>query len=204
MVDDINISISTLVTAAAGGDQAAWNDIVGRYSPLLVAVLRQCRLSSADTEDVAQTVWLRLVEHLETLRQAKALPSWIVTTARREAWRQAAAGRRVLARDPGTGEWARLAADVDAPEDTVLVAERQQALLSGLAELGGRDRELLLLFLEDPPPSYAAISRRTGIPIGGIGPTRARALAKLRRTTAMKNFRASETDRPETTTGAMR
>ena len=83
MADD-EFSITALVTAAGGGDQIAWNDIVDRFSPLLVGVLRQCRLTAAETEDVAQTVWLRLVEHLDSLREARALPTWIVTTGRRE------------------------------------------------------------------------------------------------------------------------
>jgi RNA polymerase sigma factor (sigma-70 family) len=202
MADD-EFSVTALVAAAAQGDQSAWNDIVDRYSPLLVGVLRQCRLTAADTEDVAQTVWLRLVEHLDTLREAHALPLWIVTTGRHEAWRQAAIGRRIQLRDPESGEWTRRAADVDTPEDTLLRVERQHALLAGLAELGGRDRQLLLLLMEDPPPSYAEISRSTGIPVGGIGPTRARALAKLRRTQAIQAIQAFAADRPESTTRAM-
>lgn len=196
MTDD-EFSITTLVTAASGGDQAAWDDIVDRYSPLLVSVLRQCRLTPADTEDVAQTVWLRLVERLDTLREPNALPGWIVTTGRREAWRQAASGRRVQVRDFEDGHWSPPAADVDAPDVDLLRAERRHALLAGIAELGDRHRDLLLLFLEDPPPSYAEISRRTGIPIGGIGPTRARALAKLRQTSPIQAIHASESDRPE-------
>ena len=191
---DDDFSISALVTAAAQGDQEAWNNIIDRFSPLLVGVLRQCGLTAADTEDVAQTVWLRLVENLDKLREARALPMWIMTTGRREAWRQAANRRRIQVRDPETGEWARQPADVDAPEDVLLRAERQQALLAGLAELGTQHRELLLLFLEDPPPSYAEISRRTGIPIGGIGPTRARAIDKLRRTPAIAAIAAGGPD----------
>ncbi len=191
-MDDDGFSITALVTAAAHGDQAAWDDIVDRFSPLLVAVLRQCQLSVADTEDVAQTVWLRLVENLDKLREARALPMWIITTGRREAWRQAASRRKIQAQDPGTGEWTRQPASVDTLDDIVLQAERHQALLAGLAELGARDRKLLLLFLEDPQPSYSEISRRTGMPIGGIGPTRARALDKLRRTPPILAIAASE------------
>jgi DNA-directed RNA polymerase specialized sigma24 family protein len=77
MADD-EFSITALVTAAGEGDQLAWNDIVDRYSPLLVGVLRHCQLTSVETEDVAQTVWLRLVEHLDSLREARALPMWII------------------------------------------------------------------------------------------------------------------------------
>ena len=185
MADD-EFSITALVTAAGRGDQDAWNDLVVRFSPLLVGVLRQCRLSTAEIEDVAQTVWLRLVEHLDSLREAQALPMWIITTGRREAWRHTANGRRILLRDPNEIDWVGDPATEAATDDGLLRAERQQALLTGFAELRPRDRQLMLMFLEDPPPSYAEISRRTGIPIGGIGPTRARVFKKLRSTPALR------------------
>jgi DNA-directed RNA polymerase specialized sigma24 family protein len=76
----------------------------------------------------------------------------------------------------------------------LLHAERHEALLAGLAELGPRDRQLLHLLLEDPVPSYAEISRRIGMPVGGIGPTRARALDRLRRTAAIEALMVSEAD----------
>src|SRR6478735_229615 len=121
MADD-DVSIATLVSAAADGDQGAWRDIVDRYSPLLVGVLRHCRLSTADTEDVAQTVWLRLVEHLDELREAQALPMWIITTGRREAWRQVANARRLQLQDPGADEWTLRPAGADTLDDELLRA----------------------------------------------------------------------------------
>ena len=201
MADD-DFSVTALVAAAACGDQAAWNDIVDRFSPLLVGVLRQCRLTPAETEDVAQTVWLRLVEHLDTLREARALPVWIITTGRREAWRQASVGRRVLLHDPVTLDWLGQRADEAVPEEELFRAERHEALLTGIAELHPRDRELLLMLLEDPPPTYAEISSRTGIPVGGIGPTRARAIDKLRRTTSIRAIAAGDGDCCEPAAGA--
>ena len=199
MVDDINISISTLVTAAAGGDQAAWNDIVGRYSPLLVAVLRQCRLSSADTEDVAQTVWLRLVEHLGDLREPRALPMWLITTAKREALRSAKVMTRVQPVDPQDEAWSARMVTEDDPDADLERSERHAALLAGFAALSPRQRLLLAMLSEDPPVPYAEISRRTGIPVGAIGPTRARALERLRKTasvqTLVSNFGAEPSRR---------
>ncbi|MGQ0575190.1 MAG: RNA polymerase sigma factor [Pseudonocardia sp.] len=194
MTDDVSPVVS-LVAAAATGDETAWSEIVYRYSPLLVGVVRQYRLTAAQTEDVAQTVWLRLVEHLDRLRAAQALPMWIITTGRREALRQLAAERRVQPRDPSTSEWADAPGQHPAPDDELLRVERHEALLAGLAELDGRQRELMLLLIEDPPPSYAEISRRTGIPVGAIGPTRARAIDRLRRTPLLKAYGSGEPDR---------
>jgi RNA polymerase sigma factor (sigma-70 family) len=192
MADD-EFPVESLVTAAIQGDEAAWNDLVDRYSPLLVSVLRQCRLSSSEVEDVAQIVWLRLVENLERLRDAQALPKWIITTGRREAWRHAATAQRVQLRDPAMVESTVMATETE-PDEDLLRAERHHALLAGLAELNHRDRTLLLMLIEDPPPSYAEISRRTGIAVGGIGPTRSRALDKLRRSAAIQAMTADESE----------
>jgi DNA-directed RNA polymerase specialized sigma24 family protein len=93
---------------------------------------------------------------------------------------------------------AGLVADAPLPDEELLRAERREALLAGLAELPPRMRELLLLLLHDDPPlSYAQITERTGMPIGSIGPTRARALERLRLTAPMQRFLNSR----ERTTG---
>ena len=192
MVED-EFPVESLVSAAIQGDETAWNDLVDRYSPLLVSVLRQCRLSTSEVEDVAQIVWLRLVENLERVRDVQALPKWIITTGRREAWRHAATGQRVQLRDPATVE-STVTTTEGEPDEDLLRAERHNALLAGLAELGQRDRTLLLMLIEDPAPSYAEISRRTGIAVGGIGPTRSRALDKLRRSAAIQAMMADESE----------
>src|ERR1700685_1203138 len=77
--------LSRLVQASAAGDEAAWNELVRRYSPLGMAGARGSRLAAADAQDVSQTVWLRLVEHLADLREAEALPGWLVVTTQRES-----------------------------------------------------------------------------------------------------------------------
>lgn len=191
-MDDDDSPVTVLVAAAATGEQAAWNEIVDRYSPLLVGVVRRYRLTAAETEDVAQTVWLRLVEHLDELRDAGALPMWIITTGRREAWRYLAVERRTQPLDPSDAPWALPPAPNAPPDEELLRVERHQALLAGLAELSARHRQLILLLIEDPPLTYVEISRRTGIPVGGIGPTRSRAIERLRR---MKPIRAYSSDR---------
>jgi len=179
-------SVSSLVERARDGDQSAWDSLVERYLPLVCGTIARTGLYGAEAEDVNQTVWLRLVEHLDSLREARALPMWIITTGRREAWRYLSTGRRIQPRDPADLDWVSDPTTDATPEDRLVRSERQQALLAGLAELSPRDRELMLMFLEDPSPSYAEISRRTGMPVGGIGPTRARVLEKLRRTPALQ------------------
>src|SRR5512135_1442392 len=92
--------VVVLVRASAEGDQEAWGALADRYAGLVLGVTRQFRLSPADAEDVSQTVWLRLVEHLPTLREARALAGWLVTTTRHECLRQLRKQRKVVPVDP--------------------------------------------------------------------------------------------------------
>jgi len=188
--------IASLVEAAAAGDEYAWHEIVDRYTPLLAVVIRRFRLTTAETQDVTQTVWLRLVEHLSGLREPRALPMWIITTSKRESLRYLSDRRRTVPYDPLDPSWLASPADVAEPVADLLRAERHEALLAGLAELPARQRELLLLLVEDPPLSYAQISQRTGIPPGSIGPTRGRALERLRQTFAIGDHLAGSARGP--------
>src|ERR1700750_3097968 len=97
------LEVDELVRAARAGDAAAWDALVDRYLPLVTAVIRRLRLSAADADDVNQTVWLRLVEHLDTLREPKALPGWLATTARNEGLRAIRRRGRDLPVDPDGG-----------------------------------------------------------------------------------------------------
>jgi RNA polymerase sigma factor (sigma-70 family) len=176
-------TVSDLVAAAVRGEQPAWDVLVSRYMPLVVSVAGRFRLASDDIADVAQTVWMRLVQSLRTLRTPDALAGWIITTTRRECIHLLQTQRRTFVFDPladppsDRAEWGQVAVDLD---EAILRAERHEALLIAFAELPDHQRELLLLLLADPPMSYAEISARLGIPKGSIGPTRARALERLR------------------------
>ena len=185
--------VTALVAAALKGDQAAWNDLVHRYAPLVAAVLARCRLAGADADDVSQLVWLRLVEHLKDLREPRALPKWIVTTTRNESIRLINAGRRTTPFNPLTEQAGDLAdltdlADPATPDEPLMLAELRQALLEALAELPERQRAVLLLQFEEPEISYAEIGRRLGMRVGSIGPTRARAIEKLRASPALREL----------------
>jgi len=175
-----------LVTGALGGDARAWGEIVRRHTPAVVARVRQFRLTSHQAEDVAQTVWLNLLENLEKLRDPHALPGWIATTARHECIRVTNVNRRTVPVDPQGGRLDGIA-DADMDEQARHV-ERESALRAGLAELPVHQREILLLLAVDPPLSYTEIAARLGVPVGSIGPTRGRGLARLRQTEAIKGY----------------
>ena len=177
-----------LVTRARDGDKDAWDELVQRYAPLVWSVCRRYRLAPADTDDVGQSVWLRLVEHLPGLREPAALPGWIATTTQRECFRLLRATSRVEPVDPADS--ADVADSLNMgeqaiAEEEVLRHERHAVIRAALRELSHRCQVLLALLSQDPPAAYDEISRRLQVPIGSIGPNRARCLARLRRTPAL-------------------
>jgi len=193
---DASDPLPSLVSRAREGDQDAWNAIVERYLPLVCGVARRHRLSEADGDDVCQTVWLRLVEQLDKIREPAAMPGWIATTTRNECLRLIATRKRMTPVDPAESVTLAGVTD-DVAGDGLVAAEERQALREGLAQLPADRRELLLVLLADPPVPYADISERLGIPIGSIGPTRARALEQLRNTQALRAL----IERPRLETG---
>jgi RNA polymerase sigma factor (sigma-70 family) len=183
-------SVVALVELAKGGDKGAWDRIVERYAPLIWAMCRRYRLSEPDADDVGATVWLRLVERLNTIREPAALPGWIVTTTRNECLGVLRAKKKQISVDT-----AELPDETGPPSDEwLLTQERHIALRAAFRELSDRCRQLLsLLFAESPMP-YIQIAATVGIPVGAIGPSRMRCLNMLRRSPAL----ASLSDAPPT------
>jgi RNA polymerase sigma factor (sigma-70 family) len=173
--------VVSLVGAAREGDQAAWDEIVNRYNRLVASTATNCGLSASDVADVTQTTWLRLWESLASLRQPERVGAWLAVTARREAWRLRRTSRRLVL----TGEEESFASEpaTPPPDLDILNAERDSALWEALSELPKRCQDLLRLLLADPPLNYREITMALGMPLGSIGPTRARCLACLRRAT---------------------
>lgn len=172
-------NIDVLVAEAREGSQAAWNALVDRYAALVWSVCRSFRLSDADGGDVSQTVWLRTVEHLANIREPAALPGWLVTTTRRECIKLCGSKpRKWWSVDAMVVEPA--ASEESAPDTEVLAAERRASVREALAQLPPHCQRLLSLLFETEENSYADISARLAIPVGSIGPTRARCLGKLR------------------------
>jgi RNA polymerase sigma factor (sigma-70 family) len=172
-------SVAVLVARAADGDQRAWNELVDQYAPLVWSTCARYRLNRHDIDDIGQNVWLLLVEQLGSLRQPAALPGWLATTTARECLRALRVARRT--------DHLELTSDDQLPADSavlieqeIIEAERNAALRKAFAELPFRSRQLLSMLLSDPPNSYKQISEALQIPLGSIGPQRARCLARLR------------------------
>jgi RNA polymerase sigma factor (sigma-70 family) len=178
---DADSVVRDLVSRARKGDRQAWDTLIERYAPLIWSICRRHRLGRADADDVGQSVWLRLVDQLDRVRDPAALPGWLATTTRRECVRFLCA-----AQGPYT---ARFALDVEslpdkrtgAAEQELLTAERHAALREAFTQLPPNGQQLIALLIADPPVPYADISAQLGIPVGSIGPTRSRYLDKMRR-----------------------
>jgi RNA polymerase sigma factor (sigma-70 family) len=184
--------VANLVAGAKEGDRQAWDALVERYAPLIWCICRRYGISGPGAEDVAQYVWLHLVESLNNLRDPAALPGWISTTTRRECCRI----RRVPEPVAAEAQILENLADVDAKpcEHELVMAERQATLREAFARLPLPSQRLLALLVADPPVPYAEISARLGIPVGSIGPNRSRSLDRLRRDPAIVRLINSEGD----------
>ncbi|MGY1683308.1 RNA polymerase sigma factor [Geodermatophilus sp. SYSU D01176] len=168
-----------LLERAAQGEQSAWNELVDKYDAFVRSVAGSFRLQPADVHDVAQTTWLRLVQHLHTIRDPERLAGWLAMTASRQSLsllRRASRCDLVAMVD----ETPDLDPAVDAPENA---ANRDAArdLWAAVAELSPRQRNLLIALFRDELDSYADVAAKCAMPIGSIGPTRARALFRLKR-----------------------
>ncbi|MGH3321958.1 MAG: RNA polymerase sigma factor [Streptosporangiaceae bacterium] len=172
-----------LVAAAGCGDRDAWDTLVERYAGLVWSVARAHGLDPTDAADVSQTTWLRLVEYLHRLREPERIGSWLATTARHESRRVLRrSAREISVEEPyTTRDEADEASPEPSPEAVALASERRAHLAAAFAALSPRCRDLLRVLAATPPPSYAEASDALGVPIGSIGPTRARCLEHLRR-----------------------
>jgi RNA polymerase sigma factor (sigma-70 family) len=171
-----NSPVATLLENAARGAESAWREIVERYSPLVFSVCRNHGLTGADADDVCGHVWLCLVANLSRIREAEALPGWLATTTRHECVRLLRDKQRQIPHDR------ELTCETEpAPDTTLLVEECRETIRGGIARLPERDQKLLTMLFADPPASYTEISTSLGIPVGAIGPTRQRCLARARR-----------------------
>ena len=173
--------VTGLVTRATDGDRQAWDALIDQYAPLVWSICRRHRLEAADAQDAAQTVWLKLVDHLDKIRDPAALPGWLATsTTQHECGRILRAARRSGHAGHALAE--TIADDhAQTAEQDLLAAERHAALREAFGQLPPGCQQLLALLTADPPVPYAEISARLGIPVGSIGPTRRRCLDKLRR-----------------------
>lgn len=173
--------MGSLVAAAAAGDEAAWRELVHRYLDFVWSIARSAGLGHCDAADVTQTTWLRFAESLDRLTEPDRAGAWLATTARREAFRVARERRRQVPSEHvpllADREGAVLAEPVGERLDR---AEDDRRVAAAFSSLSPRCQRLLRTLVADPAPSYAEVAAALEMPVGSIGPTRARCLEALR------------------------
>lgn len=160
------------------GDEAAMGQLVALLTPILWHTARAQRLDRENAEDVVQSTWLALVRAADTIADPQAVLAWLIVTAKRESWRVARRADRVEPREFEDDDVVSPAADL--PEERVLRSDGESRLWQHIAQLPERCQALLRVIAFADRPDYAAVAKALGMPVGSIGPTRGRCLAKLR------------------------
>lgn len=174
---------ATLFSAFRAGDADGMAGLVGLLTPILWHTARSQRLDQQAAEDVVQSTWLSLVRSADSIADPQAVLQWLIVSVRREAWRVVKRSDRVQPREFEVDEL--VTAPADAPEELVLRSDGDSRLWQHIAELSQRCQALLRVVAFADRPDYAAVAHSLGMPIGSIGPTRGRCLAKLRQLLAV-------------------
>jgi len=169
-----------LVRDASSGDAGAWSALVDRFAPLVWSIARGYRLRDQDAADVSQVTWLRLAEHIDRLREPERVGAWLATTAGRESLAVIRRRKRLVPIDDTSLSETPNDDVSDQPAESMLRAAEGTELWDAFSKLPARSQSLLRLLFADPQPSYQEIAALTGMPLGSIGPTRARCLQELR------------------------
>ncbi|GAA2711123.1 RNA polymerase sigma factor [Actinoplanes palleronii] len=172
------MDVATVVRDARDGDERAWRTLVEAYGPRLRLVARRFRIPPDQVGDLLQATWLQLFSGIDRLQCPEAVGAWLAVTMRRFCLR-AVTGRDRECPVTGMDEW--LPQPGAAPDAGLLRDEQAASVRRALARLPERQRRLLWQMATDPDARYAEISARLDMPVGAIGPTRARALGRLRR-----------------------
>ena len=167
-----------LIAQIRQGDERAWQELIERYEGRLLAFAIRRLRDRATAEDVVQSTWLTLVRSADSITSPQAVAGWLCTTARREAWRMSKRVRRETPAEETT--LAAVLPDIAAPESEVVLDDEKRRLWQCVSRLNERCQALLRIAAAGPRPDYAEISRSLGMPVGSIGPTRARCLEKLK------------------------
>jgi RNA polymerase sigma factor (sigma-70 family) len=188
-------AVAALVRLAREGDEGAWNGLVDEFASLVWSIARAHRLSAADAADVSQTCWLKLAEHLNRIRDPERVGAWLAATTRHECLRVLRRSQRELPlgddlpEPPGPGP--------PSPVAGLIRDERAAALWDAFALLPERCQALLRVLMADHPPSYEDVGAALDMPVGSIGPTRARCLERLRRLAARGGISGPDDDSVE-------
>jgi RNA polymerase sigma factor (sigma-70 family) len=181
---EVPLTDEDLLAACLRGEQAAWNALVDRYAALIYSIPLKHGLSEHDAADVFQSVCMTLLEKLDSIRDPRGLPAWIITTTSRQSWALLRQQGREITRP---GQPSEMADDepIDPeplPDEEIVALESQHLVRTAMNQLSPNCRRLLEALFSDTQQrvSYQELARQLGVPLNSLGPTRTRCLAKLR------------------------
>ncbi len=169
-----------LILACRKGERGAWESLLNKYERLVFSIPLNYGLSRDDAADIAQITFTILIQSLDSLDDESRLGAWLATVTRRHTWRQMERNRRQsTGRERDVAEGAVLLGE--SGDESIERWELIEWLDHGISLISESCRKLLLALYFDPrQPSYAEVADWLGMPVGSIGPTRARCLERLR------------------------
>jgi RNA polymerase sigma factor (sigma-70 family) len=168
---------SALISRAADRDESAWAELVAEFGPMMRSIAAGFRLTAEEAADAAQTTWMRLLSNIGRIREPERIAGWLATTMRREC----AGTLRRRGREQVLDDWMAVGEDDGDRLIAGLVSEERNRTLWRLVDrLPANQRRLVLALAQESEPSYKEVASAMAIPIGSIGPTRARALNRLK------------------------
>jgi len=176
-IDPVAARMTALIAAARRGDGAAWERLIEEFSPMLRSIARSFRLAPADVEDVLQDTWIALHANIGRIRNPGALPGWLATTVRRRSLGL----RQAANREQLTYDLPVELSDDQTPEKAMLATERRQVFARAVGALPPQQRRVVTALAARPDLDYQGLASLLQMPIGSLGPTRARGLASLER-----------------------
>lgn len=166
-----DLSDAEIAARCREGDEAAWSELVDRYSRYIYAILTQAyRLSHHEAEDVFQKVFSRAFDKLDSLRDDAAIKPWLAQMARRAAIDQhRSSGREVPAEEILEGQVDR---EIERLDEALSLQQALDILPDNCREIIDR------FFARDE--SYRMIGEALDIPPGTIASRISRCLGKLK------------------------
>jgi RNA polymerase sigma factor (sigma-70 family) len=184
-------TVAELVAAAQAGDNRSWEELVRRYGGMVEGVANNLRLQDADVADAVQNTWLRAIEQLRSLREPERFGGWLKMIAYRESLGLPARARREYLDATVTEQ---VVEPSPGPEALAVAAEMRRAVRAAVDTLSGRRRTIVETLFFRPRIDYALAAEVAGVPLGSVGPSRARALATLRQRLEQAGFAPESAD----------
>lgn len=183
-------SDAELILACRRGEESAWNELVERFQRLIITVPRRAGLNEEQSADIFQEVFLTLFEKLDEIEHPEKIRSWLVTTAKFKTWRTIRGETSILSLDDDESEISQKLSTSEILADEVLIQlEEQHLIRTALKQMEERCQKILtMIYLLEPPASYAQVALNIGVGETSISPMRARCLKKLAKILERKKY----------------